>query len=668
MADNHFKIHKGATLNPQTTEPANPTDGDMYYDSTLNVFRVFENGSFVNMRSGGASAINYIDNPDAEVDTSGWATYADAAGTDPVDGTGGAANITFTRNTSSPLRGSGDFDISKSAADRQGEGLGNNFSIDAADNGQTIFISFDYNVSANFADGDIGIFIYDVTNDTLTRPTNIDILASSKKFVSSFIADTTSTSYRLIFHIASTNALAWDFNFDNVIVGPGTLAISDSFDTQEIFHIADHDTLIDRTNEIEFDISNVTFTGPEIITPADDSGSTRTTFTANRKCIADIFFMGRLTATTNDCRIFKNGSLHFQGGGRDNDTRGLVSAAIILEKDDFITIDVTGGGLRTEALPCSLIINAIAINSTEGSSLAQLPISNRTSFTPVITGAGTISNSSGHFKIIGDEMYVQAKWQSGTATGATWEFEIPNGHNIDYGKLSTSQDQMVGDFIRFGGAVPGASFGEFPLFTDGSTADKIFVATTSSTTIFTKAVGTTLGSDNVNTVSFVVPIEGLSANLIRALPGGVAFLKHVETSGTDGGASTTTTYVKRTLNDLSGDTGFFSVASSVITIKTPGTYRARIHTLCNTAGGNARTRLRNTTDSTDAILGMSADLNSGVTSNAEVNAFGTFTTRTSNETFEIQTIVQTGTASNGFGVAITLGGDEQYVVMELEQL
>ena len=58
--------------------------------------------SWATSSGGGDSGINYITNGTAEDDTTGWATYADAAGTKPVDGTGGSATITWTRNTTTP--------------------------------------------------------------------------------------------------------------------------------------------------------------------------------------------------------------------------------------------------------------------------------------------------------------------------------------------------------------------------------------------------------------------------------------------------------------------------------------------------------------------------------------------------------------------------------------
>jgi len=214
-------------LNPQSSDPSNPEEGDFFYsDGTARAegLWVYKNGIWE--EAGSASGgINYIDNNDAEGATTGWSTYDDGASSTPVDGTGGSpSTVTFTRNTSSPLRGIADFDLAKSAADGQGEGVSYDFTIDSADTYSILRVSFDYTVSANFADADMGVYIYDVTNGAIIRMSKEDIDASSqpKHFVSEFQA-TDSTSYRLIFHIQSTNASAYDLNFDNVVVGPRSI-------------------------------------------------------------------------------------------------------------------------------------------------------------------------------------------------------------------------------------------------------------------------------------------------------------------------------------------------------------------------------------------------------------------------------------------------------------
>lgn len=183
-----------------------------------------DNGSILKaIGSGSGSGVNYILNPDAEVDTTGWATYADAAAVVPVDGTGGSPSSTWTRSTSNPLREIASFIFTKSANNRQGEGVSYAFTIDNADKNKILSVQFDHEItSGTFVTGDssdIRVFIYDVTNSTLITPTNYTIQSSPGTFQCTFPA-TSSTSYRLILHVATTSALAYVFKADNVQVGP----------------------------------------------------------------------------------------------------------------------------------------------------------------------------------------------------------------------------------------------------------------------------------------------------------------------------------------------------------------------------------------------------------------------------------------------------------------
>lgn len=168
---------------------------------------------------------NYLSNSDAETDATSWNTYADAAGTSPVDGTGGSASITIARSTSSPLRGAGSFLITKGATNRQGDGVSTDFTIDSADQAKVLQVSFDYNAPSGFVAGDssdIRVWIYDVTNAALIPVTPSTIQGGGTNnftFKGLWQSNYNSTSYRLILHVATTNATAWTFKFDNVVVG-----------------------------------------------------------------------------------------------------------------------------------------------------------------------------------------------------------------------------------------------------------------------------------------------------------------------------------------------------------------------------------------------------------------------------------------------------------------
>lgn len=194
------------------------------------LFKKLDAGSSTNWTEvgSGAGGINYILNPDAEAGTTGWATYADAAATTPVDGTGGSPTVTFTTSASSPLRGNNSFLITKDAANRQGEGASYAFSIDSADKASVIAVEFDYAIaSGTFAAGDssdIRVFVYDVTNSVLITPAPYTIQSNTQnKFKGVFQSASNSTSYRLILHCATTSASAHTFKIDNVRVGPQTI-------------------------------------------------------------------------------------------------------------------------------------------------------------------------------------------------------------------------------------------------------------------------------------------------------------------------------------------------------------------------------------------------------------------------------------------------------------
>lgn len=171
-----------------------------------------------------SGGINYIANSDAEADASGWATYADAAAATPVNGTGGSASSTYARSTSSPLRGTGSFLWTHSAANRQGEGFSYDFTIADADKGKVLVGSLNYAIaSGTYADNDLDVWVYDVTNSALIQPAPYHLknhALAADRFTFEFQTITSSNSYRVIFHVTTTTATAYTVKFDDWLVGP----------------------------------------------------------------------------------------------------------------------------------------------------------------------------------------------------------------------------------------------------------------------------------------------------------------------------------------------------------------------------------------------------------------------------------------------------------------
>ena len=208
--------------------------GRIYYSTDEQKF-LYDDGTQLNEAGGGSGqgGINHLDVDDAQFEVNSianWNTYLDAGSTDkPFDGTGGSPSVTIALNTTNPLRGTKDLKISKPASDKQGDGVSIDFTTGNADKSTMQEVSFDYGVTANFGYGtaldpandpsDIVVYVYDVTNSNLIQLSTFN-LDGSGRFKGYFQAAADSTSYRLILHVASNNASAWDMFIDNVRVGP----------------------------------------------------------------------------------------------------------------------------------------------------------------------------------------------------------------------------------------------------------------------------------------------------------------------------------------------------------------------------------------------------------------------------------------------------------------
>jgi hypothetical protein len=215
--------------------PTTPSSGygKIYFKADGKLYQLNDAGIETQVGSGaGGGGINYISNGSAEDNnTTGWGTYADAAGTSPVDGSGGTANVTISTSASSPLIGTYSFLMVKDAVNRQGQGWEYDFTIDSAYKAKVLQIDFEYLVSSgtfvagtSSADSDVTVWIYDVTNGLVIQPSAYKLLSNSStlstKHSATFQSAANSTSYRLIFHVGSTSASAYTLKVDGISVAP----------------------------------------------------------------------------------------------------------------------------------------------------------------------------------------------------------------------------------------------------------------------------------------------------------------------------------------------------------------------------------------------------------------------------------------------------------------
>lgn len=328
----------------QSSTPTSPGSGErkFYIKDDGFAYILDSNGTEVRVGTGAGGGKNYIDNGEAETDTAGWATYADAAADTPVDGTGGSPTVTFTRTTtaSEVLRGTGSFKLAKDAADRQGEGASYDFpdSIENADQASVIRISFDYSTSANYADGDMRVYVYDITNSQVIEPVATEILAGTGEYVGYFQSSSDGTSYRLIFHVASTNATAYDVFVDTVKVSApaGAGNVSESIGARGE----------DATGTLNASFNDISWTQDYDTNNAFDG----TTFTAPESGYYDVSGQVFVTAATvaagnvQDVRCLVNGGevanhQHvYQGTSTANTSVEFTWLGLYLNKGDAVKI------------------------------------------------------------------------------------------------------------------------------------------------------------------------------------------------------------------------------------------------------------------------------------------------------------------------------------------
>lgn len=226
-------ITTGAIQGAQIATPANPSAGNnkLYFKSDGKLYTLDSSGNEAAVGSGTGGVKNLITNGNADDTASSiFVPYADT-GTRPVDGTGGSPTVTTSITTITPLDGVKSFLLTKPASNVQGQGWAVPFTVDPAYRAKSLKISVDYIVnSGTFVAGGAGVesdviwYIYDVTNSQLIEPSNIKMFSNnssiSDKFEATFQSSATGSSYRLIAHVQSTSASAYELKVDNITVSP----------------------------------------------------------------------------------------------------------------------------------------------------------------------------------------------------------------------------------------------------------------------------------------------------------------------------------------------------------------------------------------------------------------------------------------------------------------
>lgn len=190
-------------------------EGTLWYDTTLQkpVYNDGTDNIAIGTGDGsGGGGINYILNPDAETDTSD---------------TSSSANVTITRDTVSPARGTASFQAAFVSAVSGNYAQLDLDTIDNADlsGSEALTISFDYSTTTGLANGDLQVVIRDNTASADIVVDDIFItsgLTEFSKFTGVFYLPSASTDFDLRIQ-ATTSITSETIEIDNIVVSPQSL-------------------------------------------------------------------------------------------------------------------------------------------------------------------------------------------------------------------------------------------------------------------------------------------------------------------------------------------------------------------------------------------------------------------------------------------------------------
>lgn len=173
----------------------------------------------------GAAGAQLLPNGGCEAGTYGWTRYVDAAGTSPVDGTGGSPTVTISATTTSPLGGAQSCVLTKPASNVQGQGWAYDFTVKKPGTVHEVTLDYTvvsgtYDAGSDSTDPDITAWVYGPTDGTpeLKQLAPYKVLGvtigATGKFQGRFQTAASGNAYRLILHEGKTGTSAYTFKVE----------------------------------------------------------------------------------------------------------------------------------------------------------------------------------------------------------------------------------------------------------------------------------------------------------------------------------------------------------------------------------------------------------------------------------------------------------------------
>lgn len=613
--------------------------------------------------SGGGSGKNIIPTVSStfEATIGGWSTYADAAGTQPVDGIGGSPNITVSRTTTSSevLNGLASLKIAKDAANRQGQGASLTVDVPNYIRGLPCKLSMSLKGSANFDFGtpfditdpsDIVLYLYDVTNSRLLQPYPYTVF-SNGVFEGLFQIPSDCAQIRVILHIATTNASAWDLFVDDVILGEAlNTEVDDDSDWESYTPTF---TGFGTPTNVQCQFKK---DGDDVLLRLKWTSGTVTATEARVSLPA-----GLISADTT-----KIASIQTCGDGSESDFQAAIEPSTAY----IVFTNYAGGAGLTKQNASAVFSSSTAVSVT-----ARVPIQGFTSGRT--TSASANLNAPAVLRT-----YKNAGSITANTTIPSWTAEDADSNLAFDASTGVYTVKTPGDYqINASLEVTVTSTSSLQIRKNGTVVSQSSAGVTSTrkqlsdmlpglkvgdTITLTSDTSETVASNNTGTFLTIVKQE-LNGRVYATR---IAMIKDVKANNTAGGTFTSGSYQTRTLNTLSGDTSFVSLASNQFTLQ-PGRYKIDISAPGKQVGLH-KCKLRNITDSTDTIIGQNAKCESsagsgnmdGITHSRAVDIIDI----TAAKTFEVQHRCAITLATIGFGEATNFGDNEVYTVVQIEKI
>jgi hypothetical protein len=269
-------------------------------------------------------------------------------------------------------------------------------------------------------------------------------------------------------------------------------------------------------------------------------------------------------------------------------------------------VGITNGTFQTTSNSTQYRLAIICINATAGAvdlywddfflgpqiaplGAAVTDLSDRYTFTP--NNFGTVTNPKYLTKQIGDELFAQISFTTGTPSASTVSISLPSGLSIDSSKISSNA--IVGQMVI--GATSGTATTIYSssavllsyLFYDGSDTGKLYFTYDTINTGLVKHNATTLVNSNTFvTIQIRIPIAGWSSNVVTSSSTDTRVVAMFATSATTSITGSDTTIINPTV--VLDTHGLYNSSNGTYTIPVSGNYEIGLNwystvSLTNTA-------------------------------------------------------------------------------------